>query len=64
MVERMLGNLRGFVRVIRLGTARSRDHLYKVLAEHEAIADAIEQQDTDEAVDALEAHLARFSYAV
>ena len=64
MVERMLGNLRGFVRVIRLGTARSRDHLYKVLAEHEAIADAIEQQDADEAVDALEAHLARFSYAV
>jgi len=64
LVERMLGNLRGFVRVIRLGTARSRDHLYTVLAEHEAIADAIEQQDADEAVGALEAHLARFSYAV
>lgn len=64
MVERMLGNLRGFVRVIRLGTDRSRDHLDQVLAEHAAIADAIERQDPEEAVAALEAHLDRFNYPV
>jgi len=64
MVERMLGNLRGFVRVIRLGTDRSRDHLDQVLAEHAAIADAIERQDPEEAVGALEAHLDRFNYPV
>jgi len=62
MVERMLGNLRGFVRVIRLGTDRNREHLRKVVVEHEAIADAIERQDPDEAVGALATHLARFNY--
>ena len=61
--ERMLTTIKGFVRVIRLGTARSRDHLYKtVLAEHEAIIDAIERRDSDAAVAALMAHLERADY--
>src|SRR3954453_18499756 len=59
VVERMLTTIKGFVRVMRLGTARSRDHLYNVLAEHEAIVDAIERRDSDGAVDALSAHLER-----
>jgi GntR family transcriptional regulator, rspAB operon transcriptional repressor len=62
VVERMLGNLRGFVRVMRLGTERSRGHLHMVLAEHEAIVDALEERDADAAVAALDAHLQRSNY--
>jgi DNA-binding GntR family transcriptional regulator len=62
IVERMLGNLRGFVRVMRIGTTRSKDHLFQVLAEHEAIVDPIERQDVRGATAALRAHLARFDY--
>ena len=62
VVERMLTTIKGFVRVMRLGTARSRDHLYNVLAEHEAIVDAIERRDSDAAVAALMAHLERADY--
>jgi DNA-binding GntR family transcriptional regulator len=62
VVERMLTTIKGFVRVMRLGTARSRDHLYNVLGEHEAIVDAIERRDSDAAVGALLAHLERADY--
>jgi DNA-binding GntR family transcriptional regulator len=62
VVERMLTTIRGFVRVMRLGTVRSRDHLYQVLVEHEAIVDAIEQRDSEAAVAALELHLERADY--
>jgi DNA-binding GntR family transcriptional regulator len=62
IVERLLGNLRGFVRVMRLGTTRSKDHLCQVLTEHEAIVDPIERGDATAAVAALEAHLERFNY--
>jgi DNA-binding GntR family transcriptional regulator len=62
LVERLLGNLRGFVRVMRLGTTRSKDHMYQVLAEHEAIVDSIERGDARAALTALGAHLERFNY--
>ncbi len=62
VVERMLTTIRGFVRVMRLGTERSRDHLFQVLAEHEAIVDAIERRDAAGAVAALAAHLDRADY--
>jgi len=62
IVERMLGNLRGFVRVMRLGTTRSKNHLEQVLAEHEAIVDPIERRDSPAALAALAAHLERFNY--
>ena len=62
VVERMLTTIKGFVRVMRLGTARSRDHLYNVLAEHEAIVDAIERRDSEAAVAALMLHLERADY--
>ena len=58
----MLGNLRGFVRVMRLGTTRSKNHLEQVLAEHEAIVDPIERRDSPAALAALAAHLERFNY--
>ena len=63
VVERMLGNLRGFVRVMRLGTERSKGHLHQVLAEHEAIVDALERRDANAATTALETHLHRSNYA-
>jgi DNA-binding GntR family transcriptional regulator len=62
IVERMLTNLRGFVRLMRFGTVRSRDHLSEVWSEHEAIVDAIERRDADAAVAALLAHLERTDY--
>ena len=62
IVERMLGTLRGFVRVMRLGTARSKNHFEQVVAEHEAIVDPIERGDPTAAIAALEAHLERFNY--
>jgi Transcriptional regulators len=62
VVERMLGNLRGFVRVMRLGTDRNRSHLHQVLTEHEAIADAIERRDAAAALAALDLHLHRSDY--
>jgi DNA-binding GntR family transcriptional regulator len=62
VVQRMLTTIKGFVRVMRLGTARSRDHLYEVLAEHEAIVDAIERRDPAAAVEALAVHLERADY--
>lgn len=63
VVERMLGTLRGFVRVMRLGTERSGGHLHEVLAEHEAIVDALERRDRQAALAALDAHLQRSNYA-
>ena len=49
---------------MRLGTARSKDHLYQVLAEHAAIrVHLIERRrDAQAAAAALEAHFERFDY--
>jgi len=63
IVTRMLGNLRGFVRVMRLGTERNRGHLDLVVAEHDAIVDALERRNADAAVAALDAHLERSDYS-
>ncbi|MFL5927590.1 MAG: GntR family transcriptional regulator [Gaiellaceae bacterium] len=62
IVERFLSQLRGFVRVMRLGTARSPGHLAHVLAEHEAIVDLIEARKPAHAERALREHLERSDY--
>lgn len=62
LVERFLNQLRGFVRVMRLGTTRSPGHLEAVYQEHVAILDAIEARRPARAVKALRDHLARHSY--
>jgi GntR family transcriptional regulator, rspAB operon transcriptional repressor len=62
LVERFLNQLRGFVRIMRLGTTRSPDHLEAVYQEHLAILDAIEARRPAQAVRALREHLARHSY--
>jgi DNA-binding GntR family transcriptional regulator len=62
IVERFLSQLRGFVRVMRLGSRRSPGHLHQVLAEHEAIADLIEARRPARAERALREHLRRADY--
>ena len=62
IVERFLSQLRGFVRVMRLGSRRSPGHLQQVLAEHEALADLIEARRPARAERALREHLRRADY--
>jgi DNA-binding GntR family transcriptional regulator len=62
IVSRFLEQLRGFVRVMRLGSARDPDHLLQVVAEHEAILDAIERRDARGAHAALTHHLHTAEY--
>lgn len=62
LVERFLNQLRGFVRVMRLGTTRSPSHLEAVYREHVAIVDAIEARKPGRAAKALRDHLAEHIY--
>jgi len=62
VVERLLRQLRGFVRVMHIGTTRPRGYLTHVLAEHTAIVDALEERDADAAARALHEHLDRSDY--
>jgi GntR family transcriptional regulator, rspAB operon transcriptional repressor len=59
-----LGQLRGFVRLMRLGTVRHSRHLDQVTAEHEAIVDALEQRDQQAATAALSHHLHTSDYVI
>jgi GntR family transcriptional regulator, rspAB operon transcriptional repressor len=60
IVTRILGQLRGFVRVMRLGSTRVRD-ARSAIEEHEAIIEAIEARDATAATAALHLHLRRSS---
>jgi DNA-binding GntR family transcriptional regulator len=62
VVERLLRQLRGFVRVMHIGTTRQPGYLTHVLAEHTAIVDALEERDADRAASALRDHLERSDY--
>jgi len=64
ILVRFLGQLRGFVRVMRLGTVRHPRHLVEVVDEHEAIVDAIERRDVEAAREALIHHLHRSDYVL
>jgi DNA-binding GntR family transcriptional regulator len=57
IVRRLLRQLGGFVRIMRLGAERSPAELLRVATEHEAIVDALESRDEEAAVRALSAHL-------
>lgn len=59
-----LGQLRGFVRVLRLGSVRHPSHLSQVVSEHEAIVDAIEQRDAEAAEALLREHLHTSEYVL
>lgn len=62
IVARFLSQLRGFVRLMRLGTTRYPGHLYRVIEEHEAVLDALERRDENAALDALSHHLHTSDY--
>jgi DNA-binding GntR family transcriptional regulator len=62
-LERLLAQLRGFVRLLRLGTVRAEGHLFPVLAEHERIVDALERRDEPGALAALIDHLHTSEYS-
>jgi DNA-binding GntR family transcriptional regulator len=59
-----LGQLRGFVRVLRLGTVRRPSHLKQVVSEHIAIVDAIERRDAAAADALLREHLYTSEYVL
>jgi DNA-binding GntR family transcriptional regulator len=60
----VLGQLRGFVRVVRLGAQRPPSVLGQVVAEHERIVDSLERRDAEAAVAALRDHLYKSDYAI
>jgi DNA-binding GntR family transcriptional regulator len=62
VVPRLLSQLRGFVRLMRLGTVRYQGHLHQVVDEHEAIVDALERGDEAGALEALALHLHKSEY--
>lgn len=64
ILHRLLGQLRGFVRVVRLGSARPPSVLAQVVTEHEEIVDALERRDRQAAVVALRDHLYKSDYAI
>jgi len=61
-LERLLAQLRGFVRLMRVGTVRDEGHLFPVLEEHERILDAVEARDEKAALAALAKHLHTSEY--
>jgi DNA-binding GntR family transcriptional regulator len=64
ILQRLLGQLRGFVRVVRLGSTRPPAVLAQVVGEHEEIVDALERRDAQTALAALRDHLYRSDYAI
>ena len=62
IVARLLEQMRGFARLMRLGRTQPPEHLYEVLAEHTRILDAIENRDSTTALAALQDHLHHWDY--
>jgi DNA-binding GntR family transcriptional regulator len=58
-----LSQLRGFVRLMRVGAPRHPGYMTEVVAEHEALVDALERHDADDAAAALSHHLQHSHYA-
>ena len=59
-----LSQLRGFVRVARLGAVRPPGVLARVVDEHERLVDALERRDVETALAELAEHLHRSDYAI
>jgi DNA-binding GntR family transcriptional regulator len=64
ILYRVLSQIRGFVRVARLGLKRPPSVLEQVVAEHEEIAEALERRDPERALRALVEHLYKSDYAI
>ena len=63
ILHSFLGQLRGFVRVSRLGAKRPPSVLVQIVDEHERVVDALERRDAGAALTALTEHLHRSDYA-
>ncbi|MDP9285078.1 MAG: GntR family transcriptional regulator [Actinomycetota bacterium] len=62
IVARLLEQMRGFARVMRLGQTQPPEHLQDILVEHRRIVDAIEKRDVAAAQAALHEHLHHWDY--
>jgi DNA-binding GntR family transcriptional regulator len=62
IVARLLEQMRGFARLMRLGRSQPPEHLQDIVLEHVRIVDALEARDVDEALVALVDHLHHWDY--
>ncbi|SRR5260221_5156529 len=62
IVARLLEQMRGFARIMRLGRTQPPEHLRDILVEHTRILDAIEKRDAVTAQAALHEHLHHWDY--
>ena len=62
IVARLLEQMRGFARIMRLGKTQPPEHLRDILVEHTRLLDAIEQRDEAGARAALHEHLHHWDY--
>ena len=62
IVARLLEQMRGFARIMRLGRSQPPEHLRDILVEHTRIVDAIEKRDGVAAQAALHEHLHHWDY--
>jgi DNA-binding GntR family transcriptional regulator len=62
IVARLLEQMRGFARIMRLGRTQPPEHLQDILVEHTRIVDAIEKRDVVAAQAALHEHLHHWDY--
>lgn len=62
IVARLLEQMRGFARLMRLGRTQPPEHLQDILVEHTRIVDALEQRDETAALKALHDHLHHWDY--
>lgn len=62
IVARLLEQMRGFARLMRLGRTQPPEHLQDILREHTRIVDALEARDAQAALLALREHLHHWDY--
>lgn len=62
IVARLLQQMRGFARIMRLGKTQPPEHLRDILVEHTRLLDAIEKRDEEAARAALHEHLHHWDY--
>lgn len=62
IVAKLLEQMRGFARLMRLGRSQPPEHLQDIVLEHARIVDALEARDVDQALAALVDHLHHWDY--
>jgi DNA-binding GntR family transcriptional regulator len=62
IVARLLDQMRGFARLMRLGKTQPPDHLQDIVVEHARLVDALESRNETAALAALHTHLHHWDY--